>query len=1216
MQPAVRSDAAGGPAPGAVRTAPDPAPGARPPGPPDRPRGSEPDGGADGSAGRRASGPATVGRAPLRPHVVAVLVACDGERWLPRTLAALAAQTRAPDAVVAVDAGSADASAAVMSAHLLPAPPVTTPLALLEARTVQGQTGRLAQHGPPAALLRVSRRAGLLDAARAALLLDDARSLADDPAVEGPEAAARSLGPTEGPRAPGRDWVWLLHDDGAPAPDALEQLLDAVELAPGVGVAGAKLLDWHDPRRLQQVGLTTTAAGRRLTGVERGDLDQGQRDDHDDVLAVSTAGMLVRRDLLTALGGDPAVPTLGEDLDLCQRARLAGSRVVVVPRAVVHHVDATRTGVRSTPVARRGARWTSRRHEVHRALVAAPAAVLPLVALAALLGGVLRALGRVSAKQPGRAPAEVTAVLAAVVGLLGPHRTWTARRTWRTGRAPGAVPARALAPLRAGPTETWRWHRDRWQRRASSLGASGTVASVLLGPPARVRTGGGGGGALAVVVLALAGTSLWALRSLLGAGGTTGPALPRAPELAALWQAVVSEWSPAGLGAPLPVDPVVPVLAALSLLAAGSPGLAITATLVLAVPVAGAGAWVAAGAVTTSRALRLLAALVWACAPPLLQGLDAGRLGGVLVHLALPWVALCLHRAGTAHTHRAALTAAAAAGLVAAVAVAGAPVLLPALLVVVLAVVVAARRHATALAWTLPCSLALLGPLALVAASDLRVLVADPGPVVASATPTGWALLLAHPTEPGPAWPRLLPGSLTEVLPGVLGDLLGSPALALVLPTALVLVAVTGSLLVSWAAPATAPGGAWRGTSQDAPRAPARAGRTARTGWAVAALGLLTAVLSARTTLAAPTTTAWPGAGTSVVLLGTALAALAVAERARTTVLGGSRPRRAGAAVVVVALAALSTAPLADWAAAGPGQLVRAAPTLPAVATDGGTGREAVRTLDLDLTALPTEGVASATLSRGPSTLLDSSAARTATALSGAPLAPATTALAAPTSSDATPATAAAPARGGAADPATAALAALTAVLAAGTGDPRQQLTSLGIGYVFVRGDSSLDGVQGLARAGATAEGVLYRVRGDAAPAPGGAGVVGAPDRPARARLLAADGAPLAVLASRGERVTAVVAPAEGDAEDAAPRRVVLAERDAPGWRATLDGAPLRQVLVDGWAVGFEVPATGGQLDVDYDGGPLEVWTLVQGVVVLLTVLLALPAPGRRQEEE
>src|SRR3954464_2619690 len=113
-------------------------------------------------------------------RVVAVLVAHDGERWLPRALRSLAEQTRRPDVVVAVDTGSTDASADLLRAALGADAVVTAPR-----RTGFGAAAPL----------------GLDHAAPRSPHLGDA-----------PSAAA--------------GWVWLLHDDCAPDPRALEHLLD------------------------------------------------------------------------------------------------------------------------------------------------------------------------------------------------------------------------------------------------------------------------------------------------------------------------------------------------------------------------------------------------------------------------------------------------------------------------------------------------------------------------------------------------------------------------------------------------------------------------------------------------------------------------------------------------------------------------------------------------------------------------------------------------------------------------------------------------------------------------------------------------------------------------------------------------------------------------------------------------------------------------------
>ena len=82
-----------------------------------------------------------------------------------------------------------------------------------------------------------------------------------------------------------------------------------------------------------------------------------------------------------------------------------------------------------------------------------------------------------------------------------------------------------------------------------------------------------------------------------------------------------------------------------------------------------------------------------------------------------------------------------------------------------------------------------------------------------------------------------------------------------------------------------------------------------------------------------------------------------------------------------------------------------------------------------------------------------------------------------------------------------------------------------------------------------------------------------------------------------------------------APRTLVLAERADPGWRATLDGAPLSAAAPpDGaWRQAFAVPAgAGGELVIEHRSAPATAMTRVIWIVWALTILWALPLRGRR----
>src|SRR5215212_7467526 len=281
------------------------------------------------------SGPDTADDPDRTAHVVAVLVAHDGERWLPRALRSLAEQTRRPDVVVAVDTGSTDASAELLCAALGADAVVSAP--------------RRTGFGTAVAL-------GLDHAATRSFDLGDA-----------PSAAA--------------GWVWLLHDDCAPDPHALEHLLDVGTGSARVGVVGPKLVAWDDPTRLLEVGVTVSRGGRREDTLDGAVRDQGQHDGRSDVLAVGSAGLLVRSELWERLGGlDPALP-LRDDVDLCWRAHLAGRRVVVAPRAVVADAQAVSRGLRPADAVRGPVRRVDRRHGLHVALARCAPWAVPLVLL-------------------------------------------------------------------------------------------------------------------------------------------------------------------------------------------------------------------------------------------------------------------------------------------------------------------------------------------------------------------------------------------------------------------------------------------------------------------------------------------------------------------------------------------------------------------------------------------------------------------------------------------------------------------------------------------------------------------------------------------------------------------------------------------------------------------------------------------------------------------
>jgi hypothetical protein len=173
----------------------------------------------------------------------------------------------------------------------------------------------------------------------------------------------------------------------------------------------------------------------------------------------------------------------------------------------------------------------------------------------------------------------------------------------------------------------------------------------------------------------------------------------------------------------------------------------------------------------------------------------------------------------------------------------------------------------------------------------------------------------------------------------------------------------------------------------------------------------------------------------------------------------------------------------------------------------------------------------------------------------------------------------------------------VVANLVAGSGaDQADELGGFAVRYVLVRKGApreisrTLDATPGLTRLSQQDGSALWRV-----------------DRQvSRAAIVSGTGAPQAVAAGPVEIHTTIPSGGQG-------RVLRIADTADPDWTATLDGKPLTPTTVDGWAQGFQLPASGGRLDVTYDT-PVghTAWLWAQGALAVVLVVLALP--GRRRE--
>ncbi|WP_041767130.1 glycosyltransferase family 2 protein [Leifsonia xyli] len=726
----------------------------------------------------------------MYPRVTAIIVAQSGGPRLQRTLDAIAAQSRRPDAVIAVDCASVDDAV------------------------------RLLTEANPAQVLSVPERI---------------------PFGEAVATAVRVLPPV----TTASEMLWLIAQDTAPEPEALRSLLAALEVSPSVAVVGPKLVDDDDPAFIREFGETMTPFGASVPLVEN-ELDQAQHDNLSDVLAVASAGMLVRRIVWERLDGfDPALPTVDDGLDFCVRARLAGFRVALVaPARVALHGDGI-AGPNLSP------KWTVRRRlagerrcaQLHRRMAYAPGWAVPLHWLTLVPLAVLRSLLRVLRKEPGSVGGELGAAFRVAFSGMA---VGNARRRLARARSVGWA---AVSPLRIPFSSVRRM--SALKREAAFVGQRGERQDLDFF---------GAGGGWTVLAALLVGVALFF--PLIGAGAVNGGGLlPLSDSVGQLWANLGYGWRDLNLGFVGAADPFAAVLAVLGTITFWQPSTALVGLFLLAIPLAALGAWFAAARITARATLRAFGALAYALAPTLLVALLDGRPAAVLAHVLLPW----LFFAGLAA--RRSWASSATTALIAAATVACAPVLIPALLVAWVAAILFAGRGAVRIAF-IPLPAAVLF-LPLVVQQVLRgawlSALADPGlPVDARQTPA-WQLALGFPDGTLGGW-RALAGQLglPDAGPNILVPILLAP---------LGVLAVLALFL--------------RGTVR------------ATVALLVALAGFLTAVAALHIEVAAQGATAvpiWPGSAVSLYWLGVIA----------TAVIGLSALGRSAAAPVWVAIATIA----------------------------------------------------------------------------------------------------------------------------------------------------------------------------------------------------------------------------------------------------------------------------------------------------------------------
>ncbi len=412
-------------------------------------------------------------------------------------------------------------------------------------------------------------------------------------------------------------FVWFLRDGARPRVDALGALItDGMRV--DASVAGSKILDAARPEVLVSVGYATDVFDAPYSGLQDGEVDQEQYDVVRDVSSVAGISMLVRRDLFSGLRGvDPIMAPTAAAIDFCQRARLRGGRIVVIPSSEVLYEAPDRAPD-----------WRERAGEI-RAMVKvySPVTLLWAIPLAFVVGLVESVVTPFLGRWP-------------IFGFLA---AWG----WNLARLPSALRSRfeARRGRSVGDEELFRY------QVGGSARLRGLYDDVLEAIRTRFPEGilAGFGDALEASqervrrpsFLVGAGAALFAVVGTRMVWGdrlpVSGFSLPAPDSALDALNAYAGGWNPAGLGSPEVLHPSVGATAIVQLVAFGRSGLAV-ALLTL-------GAFLA-GVFGTARMLRrwgigsvggYLAGVVLMGGPATRALADAGNWAPLIGLAAVPW---------------------------------------------------------------------------------------------------------------------------------------------------------------------------------------------------------------------------------------------------------------------------------------------------------------------------------------------------------------------------------------------------------------------------------------------------------------------------------------------------------------------------------------------------------------------------------------------------
>ncbi|MGQ0679197.1 MAG: glycosyltransferase family 2 protein [Actinomycetota bacterium] len=514
-----------------------------------------------------------------QPRLLIVLVTHNGQAWLADCLHCLRSQLYPRIDLVIVDNGSDEQVTSIVG-----------------------------RYAPQAELVRSERNLGFGAACNAAL-----------------EASSRTSG---------AEYFLFMHDDVCLEPEACSMLIVSA-LETGAGVVGGKGFDWTHQEALVEVGMTADQFCAPYSGLEQGEIDQGQYEKRKETLYVSNACLLVSRELVARCGlWDGAYFALGEDLDLCIRAQVAGFKVIVAPQVRYRHAEALVNGLRRTT----GLPSLGVMARSNQLRTIAKNASLPWM-LFSLTGCVLLGAIRMIALVAVRRFKEVPDYPKALVDFLRTLPDIKVRRKAVQKRR--KVPDRKVRGLMVKDSHRFRVQLERrlrqWEQGTVALGAR-TLSqlslpelrrrlNLFLSQPSTISIG--------VVVLVL----IIAMRQLVfGPAIASGSLWPFPGSSVRLLSDYVAGWRNTGLGTEAAAPPAYPIMWLVSVLGLGSALLSQKLLVVLLVGCGLFGIFRLVKASTATRPALILALCIYSLGPVVQAMVSGADLGALAMFAGAPYL--------------------------------------------------------------------------------------------------------------------------------------------------------------------------------------------------------------------------------------------------------------------------------------------------------------------------------------------------------------------------------------------------------------------------------------------------------------------------------------------------------------------------------------------------------------------------------------------------